>query len=133
MVRPYFATPDRLETAITAANMNGVDYSGPNISGLLVDAGPRDAWVLTNETVDSTGRAVKTLPDWVAECATPDQPSGEVAQSQCLQRLNAAGYRQAVTYHAADRFWAFQAYETAIFAVLSAMLLAFCFLRIRPS
>jgi hypothetical protein len=73
-----------------------------------VEFGPPGAWVLTNETVDSAGRAVDTLPAWVAAGATPEEPSGEVVQQQCIDRLTAAGYRQAVTYHPADRFWPFQ-------------------------
>jgi hypothetical protein len=37
-----------------------------------------------------------------------------------------------VTYHPAERFWPFQAYETAIFGILSLLLAGFCFLRMRP-
>ena len=134
MVRPHLADPVRLESVITARNINGVDASGPGgtVSGLLVDVGPTDAWILTKETVDAAGRTVDTLPAWVAECATPNEPAGEVTQQRCLERLTAAGYRQAVTYHPADRFWLFQAYETAIFGFLSLLLVGFCFLRIRP-
>lgn len=135
MVRPHFATPARLETVITADNLSGVDASGPGgtVRGLQVAIGPPGAWILTNETVDSAGRTVDTLPVWVADCATPEAPSGEITQQQCLERLTAAGYRQAATYHPADRFWPFQAYETAIFGMLSLLLTGFCFLRIRPS
>jgi ABC-2 family transporter protein len=135
IVRPHLATPARLDIAITANNLSGVDASGRNgaVRGLIVEFGPPGAWVLTNETVDSAGRTVGTLPAWVAACATPEEPSGEIVQQQCIDRLTAAGYRQAVTYHPADRFWPFQAYETAIFGMLSLLLVGFCFLRIRPS
>jgi multisubunit Na+/H+ antiporter MnhB subunit len=134
MVRPHLTTPVRLEAVITAQAVHGVDASGPGgtVRGLQVDIGPRGAWILTNETVDSAGRTVHTLPAWVADCDTPAQPAGEITQQQCLQRLTAAGYRQAVTYHPADRFWLLQAYETAIFGLLSLLLVGFCFLRIRP-
>lgn len=134
MVRSHLATPARLDAIITANNVSGVDDSGPNgaIRGLLVDAGPRDAWVLTNETVDVAGLRPDALPAWVVDCATPDEPAGEIVQHQCLQRLQADGYRQAVTYHPADRFWRFQAYESAIFGALSLLLVGFCFVRIRP-
>jgi hypothetical protein len=134
MVRPHFAAPARLEIVMTANNVSGVDGSGPggSIRGLLVDAEPRDAWILANETVDAAGRKVDTMPAWVAECATPEKTGGEITQHQCLQRLSAEGYRQAMTYHPADRFWTFQAYETAIFGALSLLLAAFCFLRLRP-
>jgi hypothetical protein len=61
--------------------------------------------------------------------------TGSLALSEdgkAVERLAAAGYRPAVTYHPADRFWPFQASETAMFGTLSLLLAGFCFLRIRP-
>lgn len=135
VIRPQFATPLRLESLITARNLSGVDASGPGgtVRRLQVDVfGMPGAWILANQTVDSAGRTVDTLPAWVAGCATPEAPSGEAAQQQCLERLAAAGYRQVVTYHPADRFWPFPVYETAIFGLLSLLLAGLCFLRIQP-
>lgn len=133
-VRPYLATPERLETVFTADNLSNPFGPGePVPDRLQVIIDKPGAWVLTSETVDSAGRTVDTLPAWVADCATPDQPSGEIIQHQCFERLAATGYRQAVTYHPADRFWPFQAYETAIFLTLSLLLAGYCFLRIRPT
>lgn len=134
IIRPHFATPVRLEMAITAKNLSGVDASGPGgtIRKLQVDNEIAGAWIIASETVDSAGRRADTLPAWVADCATPDAPSGEIVQQQCLERLAAAGYRQAVTYHPADRFWSFQGYETALLGMLSLLLAGFCFLRIQP-
>jgi hypothetical protein len=133
-VRPHLAAPVRLETVISANNLNNIGEPGPDgtIRGTQVDVLVPGAWVLTNEVVDSAGRSIDTLPAWAAECATPEEPSGEITQHQCLERLSAAGYRQVVTYHPADRFWPFQAYETAIFGMLSLLLVGLCFLRIRP-
>ncbi|HEX7996060.1 MAG TPA: hypothetical protein VF506_19240, partial [Streptosporangiaceae bacterium] len=133
IVRPHYAAPARIETAITADNIAGVTTTADGTArGLLVDAGPARAWILSNRTVNAAGHPVNVLPAWVADCATPDAPAGEVAQGQCLDRLAAAGYRQAVTYHPANRFWLFQAYETVIFTMLSLLLFWFCFLRIAP-
>jgi hypothetical protein len=134
LVRPHFAAPARLAVAITARNLSGVDASGPGgtVRGLRVDNELPGAWILASETVDSAGRTATTLPAWVADCATPEAPSGEITQRQCLDRLAAAGYRQLVTYHPPDRFWPFQAYETAIFGLLSLLLAGLCFVRIRP-
>jgi hypothetical protein len=133
-VRPQLATPVRLETAITANNLNNIGDPDPDgtLRGTQVDVLVPGAWVLTNDVVDSAGRTVDALPAWAADCATPDEPAGEVTQHQCLERLTAAGYRQVATYHPADRFWPFQAYETAIFGMLSLLLVGFCFLRILP-
>ena len=76
-------------------------------------------------------RTVKQLPQYRETASIA--PSGEVAQRRCLDRLAAAGYRQVVTYHPADRFWRFQAYETFIFAMFSLLLAGFCFLRVAPA
>ena len=37
-----------------------------------------------------------------------------------------------MTYQPANRYWAFQWYETAIYLALALFLAALCFLRIRP-
>jgi len=133
-IRSHYATPVRLAVAITAKNLSGVDASGPGgtVRSLQVDNEIPGAWILASETVDAAGRRAGTLPAWVAECATPDAPAGEITQQRCLERLAAAGYRQLVTFHPADRFWPFQAYETAILGALSVLLAGLCFLRIRP-
>lgn len=134
-VRPHLATPVRLETTIAASNLNGYEPNGTSggLLGIQVSIGKPGAWILSNVTVDSAGHEIDTLPAWTADCATPDDPSGDLRQDRCLARLAAEGYRQVVTYHPAERFWRFQAYETAIFGVLSLLLLGFCFRRIRPT
>ena len=40
------------------------------------------------------------------------------------------GYRQRITYQPRGRYWAFQAYETAIFLALALALAGFCFWRL---
>jgi hypothetical protein len=133
ILRPHYAAPARIDAAITADNMAGVTTTADGtVRGLLVDAGPPRAWILSNRTVNAAGHPVNVLPAWVADCATPEAPAGEVTQHRCLGRLAAAGYRQAVSYHPANRFWRFQAYETVLFAILSLLLVWFCFLRIAP-
>jgi hypothetical protein len=39
--------------------------------------------------------------------------------------------RQRVTYHPADRFWAFQWYELGLYLALTALLTVLCIRRIR--
>jgi hypothetical protein len=56
-----------------------------------------------------------------SSCAAAGRGTARVAAS-CQQAL--AGYRGFVTYQPADRYWAFQGIETAIFAVLAAALIA---------
>jgi hypothetical protein len=135
LVRPHYAEPLRYETAVTAENMNYIGEPGPDglLHGAIVDVMMPDVWVLSNGVVDSAGTTVDGLPAWAAECATPDRPDQEPAQLQCLQRLGAEGYRQAVTYHPGSRFWAFQTYETALLGLFSLLLAGFCLLRIRSA
>ncbi|WP_055483829.1 hypothetical protein [Sphaerimonospora mesophila] len=131
-VRPYVIPAAQETVTITAANITklGVNGSTGEVEELEV-AGPPGAWVLANETFDATGRAA-TVPSWAAACLLPPMPperaspSGPVVGQECLARLADLGYRQRVTYQPADRFWALQAVETAIFLALSALLAWLC-------
>jgi hypothetical protein len=59
-------------------------------------------------------------------------PAGAEAEfGGCLAEVKRLGYRQRVTYQPSSRFWAFQAYETAIFVGLALLLSGFCFWRLR--
>ena len=51
--------------------------------------------------------------------------NGQQAFQQCIDHLSAK-YHQVVTYQPANRFWAFQTYETLLFVALSAALAGFC-------
>ena len=75
------------------------------------------AWIISNQTITPSGR-VFVLPD-VAACNTG-------TQQQCNRFLATQHLRRRITYQPASRFWAFQAYETAILAILSLALAGFC-------
>jgi len=135
LVRPHLLAPLHVETAITAQNLSGVKASGPGgtVRGLEIGIGAPGAWILTNQTVDSTGTPVETLPAWVSACMPTDPGKADAdAERSCFDRLAASGYRQVVEYQPANRFWALQALETAIFLGLALLLAAVCFWRIRP-
>ena len=96
--------------------------------GLAVDRGPHGeltvpvtnmpgAWIVSNQTVTPSGK-VFVLPD-VAACNAG-------TQQQCNGFLATQHLRRQITYQPASRFWAFQAYETAIFLALALVLAAFC-------
>jgi len=80
------------------------------------------AWIVSNKTITPAGK-VFVLPD-VAACNTG-------TQQQCNGFLATQHLRRQITYQPASRFWAFQAYETAIFMVLALALAGFCVWRIR--
>ena len=48
------------------------------------------------------------------------------AQQQCNTFLATQHLRRQISYQPASRFWAFQAYETAIFLALALALAGFC-------
>lgn len=127
-VRPHLVPADRQTVTITLANISKLGVNGTGGLEELAVAGPPGAWVLANETVDAAGRAV-TAPSWVAGCVRPPEQAARSAlpaDEECLARLAGLGYRQRVTYHPADRFWALQGIETALFLTLAALLTWLC-------
>jgi hypothetical protein len=123
--------PAELTTAITAENLRGLMIGGPGPGGpveeLSVDLGKPGAWVIANETLDADGRVADTLPSWVSDCGGPPGLQLGAQQEACFARLAGEGYQQRVTYQPNDRYWALQAYETAIFLALALGLIGFCF------
>ena len=129
-VRAHLA-PARLNTTITATNLKAMIIGGAGSDGpvvdLTVDIGKPGAWIISNQTLDHSGHVVGTLPSWVSKCGAPPGEPEPAGQAACLTRLAQLGYRQGVTYQPAGRYWALQAYETAIFLALAGLLTGFCF------
>ena len=81
-------------------------------NGAPVQAKP-GAWIVSNNFFDAAGHVVNDI-----RC-------GSDAQT-CMAR-----YHQIVTYQPGSRYWAFQSYETLVFAGLSVILIGLCFWWIR--
>ncbi len=61
-------------------------------------------------------------------CALPENlPPEPGLSAACVAAIRSLGYRLQVSYQPADRFWTFQALETAIFLGLALVLSGFCF------
>jgi len=143
-VRPHLIPPVRQTLALGNDTIDGITMhgDGPNPPTTITahTANPAD-WVLSNQTVDRSGRAVESLPSWFAQCLPPPPPvaaekAGQGAASRnslnaCLQRLSDEGYRQQVSYQPANRFWSLQWAETGVFAVASGLLAWFTFWWVR--
>jgi len=139
-IRPHLAPPVTTTVTVSTSTLDGIsidpDGRNPVISTHTPDRGD---WILTDETVDRSGRAA-TLPGWFTACLpSPDVvPASTSRQAEaaspdaCFGRLADAGYRQHVAYQPAHRFWQLQWTETAFFLALSALLAAGCFWWIRP-
>ncbi len=84
--------------------------SGQN--GHPLEAKP-GAWVISDNFFDRAGHLVNSI-----HCG----PDAQACMSQ---------YHQILTYQPANRYWAFQGYETAIFTCLAFVLIGLCFRWIR--
>jgi hypothetical protein len=135
-VRPHLAPPVRDDVTFTLARMDGINSTGPGTPlTLSLNTGGQGDWLLSNETVDATGKAT-ALPSWFSECLPPPptgssgarvQVTGRTPLEACFTRLTDEGYRQRVVYQPAERFWRLQLTETAMFLGLSGLLAGFCF------
>jgi hypothetical protein len=144
LVRPHLIAPERTTVAITTSNVDGFMWSNDEMR-VSVNPPDADAWMLSNQTVDASGNAVRNLPaDIVAVCEPPrptDAPapgsdvkvrvSGPAFKQTCLSTIASRGYRQEFVYQPASRFWPLQWMETGLFVVLAAGLAAVSFRRIR--
>jgi ABC-type transport system involved in multi-copper enzyme maturation permease subunit len=71
------------------------------------------AWIVSDNVYDKAGHLTNNI-----RCG----PDAQGCMSQ---------FHQVLTYHPASRYWAFQSYETALFAGLAILLIGFCFWWIR--
>ena len=74
----------------------------------LVGGGPSDAWILSNQTITTSGQ-VFTGP------ADPQNCGPEAGPQTCLDWLGTLGLREDISYHPADHFWPLQWTEAGIF------------------
>jgi hypothetical protein len=150
LVRPHLVGQVTQNVVVSTENLRGIQLQpgrSPAAQApvrLTVRAGGAGDWGLTNQTVDSAGRATTTLPSWFADClrehigaapplgdgAKQARASGRDALEPCFTRLTAEGYRQHVTYLSARSFWSLQLRETGLLVLLAGVLIGFCFWRI---
>ncbi|WP_395105258.1 ABC transporter permease subunit [Actinomadura sp. SCN-SB] len=134
VVRERLLPPTNVTTEITRANLGGFMSRGPGMPiKLTVKPDDPGAWMLTNETVDRSGKVVDTVPMkmGVGPCTEQRAPGPPGPAAECLAEIKRLGYRQKLVYHGSDRFWPLQWAETGVYAVLSLGLAGFCFYRIR--
>jgi hypothetical protein len=98
-----------------------------------------NAWIRSVDIVDATGRPL-TDDVFHTTCPTIGQGGGgparpvpaEVAQQMhdCVARIGDT-YHQAVTYQPAGRYWTFQWWEFAVYAMVAVLLGGYAFYRLR--
>jgi hypothetical protein len=120
LVRPHLIPPARSVQALSTANCGftmvssggAFEFADCSVSGLP------GGWVIGSQTVNAAGHAVTTS----RACAP---------QTNFVPCLADHGFRLAVSYQPASRYWALQGIETAIFLVLGVGLGGLCYWRIR--
>lgn len=139
VVWPLYVRAHLLPAVHETARVGALPYdwlgvnAGPN-SPMLVHVSKPGAWVLSDHTVNAAGHQVlgQTLFDLCP--VTPTSSGGiKTPPDNCfIQHLIQLGYNKSVlTYQPAGRFWPLQGVETAILTAVAAMLIAFCYSRVR--
>jgi len=112
-VRPHLLPPDH-----TVATIESVDLDFGNLAATVVPGQP-GAWILSSDAVSPAGQPVSTLP---AACAGSTGLKA-LDPGQCME---SQGFREAISYEPASRYWPLQWIETGIFLALALALAGFC-------
>ena len=118
VVRPHLIAPVRVSSTFNPANIDEMwtGRAGMKVVGAVHIPG---AWIVANQTLTPAGQPF-TGPATQA-CV---RNSGSQA---CQASIGALHLRQVVTYEPANRYWALQWYETAIFLAAALALSGACF------
>lgn len=159
-LRPHFIAPAHLNVALTSSNAIGMARTSAGLEILLAPPHLPNAWVYSEVVADNAGHPPTTqflTSVWPSlatnlhhvgasyEFGAPGEGAGEGSSSSARGVANlgaerafrdgvakvGATFHEVVTYQPASRFWAFQAYETAIFVGLALISAGFCFWWVR--
>jgi hypothetical protein len=125
-VRPHLLQPAQATVTLSAASINGFEFS-PDRRTLLVQTAPPDipgAWILSSQLTTPDGRPASVL---VTAACGPN-----AAGNSCQAYIESLHLQQRVTYQPASRYWPLQWYETGIYLALALALAGFCLWWIRP-
>jgi hypothetical protein len=117
-VRPHLIPPDRTIVTIDSAQL---DFG--NLTATVVPGQP-GAWILSSGAINHAGQTVSNLPVACQASVLGLKPS---SPSQCME---SHGFREAISYEPAGRYWPLQWIETGIFSALALALAGFCFWRL---
>jgi len=142
LVQPHLLDPRVTMATFSVDTLDGLMAGGPpgsadsTVQQIQVELDEPGGWELSQTTVDSSGTVVDEFPAWTSDCGggPPPEPgpaAGPGGMEKCLDRLNAEGYRQQMTFLPASDFWTLQLIETGIVLGIAAGLTGFCFWRIR--
>ncbi len=118
LLRPSYLPPIVLTTSLL--------YSTNPATVVSPQQPPMDSWILSNTPIDRQGRPVP-IEEFLncQQLLGLDATDPEVARyNQCI---NKHGLQNRYVYQPGDRFWLFQAIESALFLLLAALLFALTF------
>lgn len=131
LIRPHLLPPTRVTTPITGANLKSLmaDGAGGPIQ-LRLKAPEAGAWILSQHTVDASGRITDDIK--VSLASGPCAPAqGAPTKQACMAEINRLGYRQRMSYQPPGRFWPLQWSEAGLYVLLTLGLTGLCLHRIR--
>ncbi len=132
VVQPHLLPAETRDVTISMENLRGMMSSTDGeVKEILVRFDEPGAWVLSNKTVDASGREVGVISAQVADCGPGSGKDAGGPKPECFTQLAAAGYRQHLEYQPASRYWPLQWIQTGILLSLAGLLAGFCFWRIR--
>jgi hypothetical protein len=151
-VRPNLAPPDHTVLPVTVTSLGALASPAPGGTTFTLYAriipGQPGAWLLSSGPVNAAGQATNTTPAACIALANASASAGvgpgtgtgtqvgRSAQGQpgtpvdFLDCLASHGFREAISYQPASRYWRFQATETAIYLALALAMAGYCFRRL---
>lgn len=115
-VRPYYLPSKVFINSLLLTN-NPADV-GPQL--------PPDSWIFSDTTIDRQGQAVSQEALGVCEALLGPELTDTV-MAQYNSCITEHGYVNKTVYQPGDRYWLFQAIESGIYLLISALLLALTF------
>jgi hypothetical protein len=120
LVRPHLFSPAHTTSApLSATTLEAMVVN--NAGHVVLPVNLPGAWIVANQTITPAGR----------EFVLPADPHCGGAKQQCIDWLADQHLRQFVTYQPADRYWAFQWYETALLLALALAVAGICLWLVR--
>jgi hypothetical protein len=125
VVRQHYATPEHITVPLVVDGRPGLQLSidGARL-GVRMPVDVPGAWVTSTALVDASGAPYRGSVPQACE-GTTNSPT------ECFAAINALHLWQAADYQPGNRYERFQGEEVALYAALSAALIALCFFRIR--
>jgi hypothetical protein len=137
-LRPHLLPPKHLIAAITSVNQIGFNLSPSGLQVIGNTPNLPNAWVLSTDFVSRSGQTptaqyLKSACPKLLNGPPGGGPSGggpPPAFQECAAKIGAR-FHEVITYQPANRYWAFQGIETAIFIVVGLLLVGLSFWWVR--